>query len=203
MPSDFASRNPVACNEPAYQMCLFAKSLDDSVVRAVPVRDILDGTGPPPFTSRSAWHATQSECRDLRRTRAHLLQGTRPSKKETRIKSVKRYLSRVSLSSDGLLVVAHTDALSPSREAIVVPEEILPGLLSALHLRLNHPSQTELAKVVRRYFWAINLDSAIATTSTSCHLCASLSKVPKSLIPQSSSDPPLCGNQFRRGCYAT
>ena len=190
LPSDFASRNPVACNEPACQMCLFAKSLDDSVVRAVPVRDILDGTGHLPFTSRSAWHATQSECRDLRRTRAHLLQGTRPSKKETRIKSVKRYLSRVSLSSDGLLVVAHTDALSPSREAIVVPEEILPGLLSALHLRLNHPSQTELAKVVRRYFWAINLDSAIATTSTSCHLCASLSKVPKSLIPQSSSDPP-------------
>ena len=145
-------------------MCLFARSLDDSVVRAVPVRDILDGTGRLPFTSRSAWHATQSECRDLRRTRAHLLQGTRPSKKETRIKSVKRYLSRVSLSSDGLLVVAHTDALSPSREAIVVPEEILPGLLSALHLRLNHPSQSELGKVVRRYFWAINLDSAIVTT---------------------------------------
>ena len=190
LPSDFASRNPVRCDENNCQVCIFASSLDDSVVRAASVRDIIDGKGRLPFTSRKAWHETQSECRDLRRTRAHLLQGTRPGKKETKIKPVKRYLNKVSISSDGVLVVPLCDPLSPSREAIVVPEDVLPGLLSVLHLRLNHPSQSELAKVVKRYFWAINLDSALEEASKSCHLCASLSKIPSSLIPESTSDPP-------------
>lgn len=190
LPSDFASRNPVICSEANCQMCIFAKSLDESVVRGVSVRDIIEGKGQLPFTSRKAWLSTQSECRALRRTKAHLIQGTRPTKKETTIKPVKRYLNKVGLSSDGLLIVPQCDAFSPSREAIVVPEDVLPGLLTALHLRLNHPSQCELSKVVKRYFWAINLDSALETVSKMCHLCASLSKVPSSLLPESTSDPP-------------
>ena len=171
-------------------MCIFARELDESVVRAISVKDILDGRGSLPFTSRKAWLATQSECKDLRRAKAHLIQGTRPTKKETNIRSVKRYLNKVGLSSDGLLVVQHCDVLAPSREAIVIPEEVLPGLLTALHLRLNHPSLNELSRVVKRYFWAINVDRALELTSQSCHLCASLRKVPKSLIPESSSSPP-------------
>ena len=190
LPSDFASRNPVICTDDKCQVCIFSTSLDESVVRAVSVRDILDGRGSLPFTSRKAWLVTQSECKDLRRTKAHLIQGTRPTKKETNIRSVKRYLNKVGLASDGLLVVLHCDALAPSREAIVIPEEILPGLLTALHLRLNHPSSNELSKVVKRYFWGINMDSNIEHTSQSCHLCASLRKVPKSLIPETTSDPP-------------
>jgi len=191
LPSDFASRNPVICEDfTKCQVCCFAKELEDSVVRSTSVKDILDGRGSLPFTSRKAWLETQSECKDLRRTKAHLMQGTRPTKKETNIRSVKRYLNKVGLSSDGLLVVQHCDALAPSREAIVIPEDVLPGLLAALHLRLNHPSLNELSRVVKRYFWAINMDRALELTSQSCHLCASLRKVPKSLIPESSSSPP-------------
>ena len=190
LPSDFASRNPVVCTEFRCQVCVFANSLDDSVVRAVSVSDVLNGRGQLPFTSRKAWLATQAECRDLRRTKAHLIQGTRPTKKETTIRSIKRYLNKVGLASDGLLIVQQCDALAPSREAIVVPEEVLPGLLIALHLRLNHPSQSELSRIVKRYFWAIKLDSALEQVSEKCYTCASLRKVPKSLIPESTSDPP-------------
>ena len=190
LPSDFASRNPITCNEPKCQMCIFARAIDDCVVRALTVRDILDGKGSIPFTNRKAWLVTQSECRDLRRTKAHLIQGTRPTKKDTKIRSVKRYLNKIGLATDGLLVVRHCDPLVPSREAIVVPEDVLPGLLTALHLRLNHPSNAELSKIVKRYFWSINLDQALQLASQSCHVCASLIKVPSSLIPESSSDPP-------------
>ena len=189
LPSDFASRNPVICSEFRCQVCIFANSLDDSVVRAVSVSDVISGRGQLPFTSRKAWLATQAECRDLRRTKAHLLQGTRPTKKETTVRSIKRYLNKVGLATDGLLVVLQCDALAPSREAIVVPEEVLPGLLTALHLRLNHPSHSELARIVKRYFWAINLDNALELVVERCHLCASLRKIPKSLIPESTSSP--------------
>ena len=190
LPSDFASRNPGVCTELRCQVCSFTNSLGDSVVRAISVSDVLSGRGQLPFTSRKAWLATQAECRDLRRTKAHLMQGTRPTKKETTVRSVKRYLNKVGLAKDGLLVVLQCDALAPSREAIVVPEEVLPGLLTALHLRLNHPSNSELARIVKRYFWAINMDSVLELVASRCHVCASLRKIPKSLIPESTSSPP-------------
>ena len=54
-----------------------------------------------PFTSRTDWSAIQAECADLRRTRAHLQQGTRPSKKLTNVKDVKRYLYVATITKDG------------------------------------------------------------------------------------------------------
>ena len=197
LPSDFASRNPVICIEPKCQICSFVKSLDESVVRNITVQDVIEGRSSLPFTSRKAWLLTQSECRDLRRARAHLLQGTRPSKKENTIKSVKRYLNKIDMATDGLLIVRSNDKLAPLKETIVVPEAVLPGLLTALHLRLNHPSTAELAKLFKRYFWALNMDQVLTTTSGTCHMCASLHKFPTVLIPQSTSDPPASvGSQF-------
>ena len=163
LPSDFASRNPIICNEPKCQICNFTNSIDESVIHNLTIRDVMEGRHQLPFTSRKAWMLTQSECRDLRRTQAHLIQGTRPAKKENTIKSVKRYLNKVDIASDGLLIVRSNDKLAPQKEVIVVPEDVLPGLLTALHLRLNHPTTSELLKVFKRYFWALNTDQAISS----------------------------------------
>ena len=197
LPSDFASRNPYVCTDQKCQICCFVNSLDECVVRNLAVQDVIDGRCNLPFISRKAWLVTQSECRDLRRTRAHLLQGTRPSKKENTIRSVKRYLNKVTIASDGLLIVKCDGKLSPQKETIVIPSDVLPGLLTALHLRLDHPSISQLSKIVKRYFWALNLDSALESTSATCHTCASLRKIPSALEPQSTSDPPpTVGVQF-------
>lgn len=80
LPSDFASRNAPDCDDPTCQICTFINQQEDSVVRHITTKDILDGTSKLPFTSRAAWLSTQTECSDLRRTAAHLRQGTRPSK---------------------------------------------------------------------------------------------------------------------------
>ena len=80
LPADFASRNAAPCENEACQVCNFTRLTQDSVIRRTSIQDILSGNGHLPFTSRTAWLATQSECPDLRRTHAHLLQGTRPSK---------------------------------------------------------------------------------------------------------------------------
>ena len=130
LPSDFASRHPVICNETNCQMCLFAKTLDESVVRGLSVRDITEGRGQLPFTSRKAWLSTQSECRNLRRTKAHLIQGTRPTKKETTVKSVKRYLNKVGLAPLPALILCppETNQLtkqSPSRKLTLKQTERL------------------------------------------------------------------------------
>ena len=81
VPSDFGSRNAVDCDNPDCQICKFIAHTEDSVVRQVSTQDILSGIARLPFTGRASWATTQLECSDLRRTHAHLSQGTRPSKK--------------------------------------------------------------------------------------------------------------------------
>jgi hypothetical protein len=85
VPSDCASRNAPECNEPKCQICNFISTTEDSVVRSTSVQDV-HHLPRLPFTTRSAWIQIQSECPDLRRTHAHLKQGTRPSKKLTNVK---------------------------------------------------------------------------------------------------------------------
>ena len=71
-------------------------------------------------------------------------QGTRPSKKTTNIKDVKRYLSVASFARDGMLVVRRNDPLVPSTELIIVPRSVLHGLVTALHIKLGHRSRHQL-----------------------------------------------------------
>lgn len=190
LPSDFASRNAADCENPQCQICLFASSVDDSVVRHISTQDILNYSVKLPFTSRPAWCNIQSECPDLRRTHAHLKQGTRPSKKLTDIKDVKRYLQCASIAKDGLLVVKKDIPFEAQRESIIVPRSVLEGLLTSLHIKLDHPSQHQLKTVVQRYFFALDMDKAINNITSGCHQCASLRNVQRYTQDQSSGDPP-------------
>ena len=190
LPSDFASRNAPACDDPRCQICSFVSEAEDLAVRPITVHDVLSGQASLPFTSRAAWLQTQLECPDLRRVHSHLKQGTRPSKKLTNIKDVKRYLNSVSISRDGLLVVRRDEPFSPPRECIVIPRSVIDGFLSALHVKLDHPSRHQMKLVTQRYFFALDLDKALDRCSQCCHLCSSLKKVPSSLVEQSTSDPP-------------
>ena len=99
------------------------------------MQDVLSGSAKLPFTTRSTWLATQSECADLCRVHAHLRQGTRPSKKVTNARDVKRYLSTVSVARDGVLVVHKEEPFALVRECIVIPRHVLPGLHTALHIK--------------------------------------------------------------------
>ena len=194
--ADFASRNPQECSDKRCQICTFIANTEDSVVRSVCVQDITDGRVSMPFVSRAAWHATQTEDGDLRRVHAHLTQGTRPNKKQTNISDVRRYLRHVKIARDGLLVVELSKPFLPTTEKIVVPRSVLPGLLTALHLRLLHPPVSQLRQLFSRYFFALCSDSEIQTLTASCHVCASLKKVPTEFHEQSSSVPDHIGRCF-------
>ena len=81
IPSYFASRIAPVCVEQQCQVCTFIREIKEYVVmQRVTTNDITSGKAKLPFTSRSAWLTIQAECQDLRRTHAHLKQGTRPSK---------------------------------------------------------------------------------------------------------------------------
>ena len=193
--SDFASRNAAPCDNETCKVCAFITRTRDSVFRAVSVHDVLQGNVHLPFTSRPAWLAVQSECPDLRRTHAHLAQGTRPSKKLANIKDVKRYLQVASIADDGLLVVQRHDPLSPTKECIIVPRQALDGLLTAIHIQLGHRSCHQLKMVVKRYLFALDLDRAASLVG--CHFRAAIRNSPTACIDQSTSPlPETIGQSF-------
>ena len=174
LPSDYASRNPVACQDSNCQVCSFVSDLETSVVRTLSVTDVTDGAVSMPFTNRPAWVDTQRDCPDLRRVHAHLKQGTGPQRIATSIPDVKRYLKVATIAPDGLLVVKETSPFHRCIDRIIIPKQVLLGLLTALHIKFSHPSAYQLKRLVSRYFFAINLDKAIEQITTSCSQCTDL-----------------------------
>lgn len=128
-----------------------------TVVRTLTIDDIINNCVKMPFTNKSTWQAIQHECQDLRRTHAHLTEGTRPSRKSTQIPDVKRYLQNAIVASDGLLVVRDNLPFQPTRERVIIPRQVLDGLLTALHIRVNHPSGYQLKKLFCRYSCALDI----------------------------------------------
>ena len=104
----------------------------------------------------------------------------------TNVQDVKRYLKVASLASDGLVVVKRTEPFETTRECIVIPREVLHGILTSLHIQLQHPSKHQLKLVVRRFFYALDIDKAIDDITHNCHQCAALQKIPQTLVEQST-----------------
>ena len=154
--SDFSSRNPRICQNESCQICSFVHNTATSVVNSVTVNDVLSGSATMPYKNLSAWKSVQHECPDLRRAYAHLTQGTRPSRKTRHLKNLRRYLNIATVNNQGVIVVCKSDPYVGQRSLIVVPSTILPGLLTALHLRFTHANKIQLAKLFNRHFLESN-----------------------------------------------
>ena len=189
--SDYMSRNPITCNG-SCQVCDFVQKTEDSVVGAVTVGEILSGEVQVPFTSRSAWYQTQQKCPDLARVSNYLKDGISPSKKRKGIINIRRYLnSNVKLSTsprDNLLIVTSSEPFKQTTQRIVIPTSVSDGLVTALHLQLNHPSRYQLKAVFNRAFFALDLNRIADQVTDSCHTCAALKKIPAKFHQQTTSE---------------
>ena len=185
--SDFSSRNPRDCNDESCQVCTYVNNTAASVYSVTTVSDILAGTASMPYKNTSAWKSAQHSCPDLRKTYAHLTQGTRPSRKSRNIRNLRHYLNVATVDKQGLIVVSKADPFVGVRNLIVVPAEILPGLLQSLHLKFEHATKSQLVQLFNRHFFAIKSAPAITQVVESCEQCNSMKKIPRELLDQSSS----------------
>ena len=162
LPSDFASRNPKECLDSR------TLELEDSVVRSLSVTlAVLPGRLP-------SWNAERlvvpRSVLDGLLTALHI-RLSHPSKYVSR--NPKECLDSRTLELEDSVVrsLSVTLAVLPGRlpswnaERLVVPRSVLDGLLTALHIRLSHPS---------KYL-----------ESSSCHTCESVKSIPKHFQPQS------------------
>ena len=76
------------------------------------------------------------------------------------------------------------------------PPTFYPGLVQALHIKLNHPSKTQMLRLMSRHFYCAGQARIIEEISTSCTLCASLRELPKELFTQSTTINPVFGANF-------
>lgn len=183
--SDYSSRHPVQCDSINCQICKFVESTATSVVNAISVNDVLSGSVTLPFLNKAAWRSAQHDCADLRRTYAHLTQGTRPSRKARNLKNLRRYLNVASVDDQGLIIVYKQDPGFPRRSLIVVPVDLLPGIITALHLHFQHASKHQLKLLFNRYFFAIKSEDVIHRIVDQCVLCNSVKAVPSEIFKQS------------------
>ena len=77
-----------------------------------------------------------------------------------------------------------------SRERIVVPRELCDGLLTALHLKLEHPTKHQLKLAFEQFFFALDLDKHLHKVSDQCHQCTALCRLPENCSSQTTRDPP-------------
>ena len=140
--TDFVSRNPISCSDRNCQVCHFVSDQMDLAVTAISVDDIESGTAKMPFYNIAAWKQAQKQDQDLKRCYAQLSAGTRPGKKEKGLKLLRRYLQIASISESGLLVHRKTNPFGRDYELIIVPQVLVSGLMSALHMQLSHPKKT-------------------------------------------------------------
>ena len=190
IPSDFLSRNPPSCTSKCCQICKFIEDSDTVVVRHISASEVLAGHKPVPFGNRGAWKGLQMDCNDLRRVHAHLSNGTRPTAKNTKVGVVKKFLRNVKIGRDGLLVVKQAQPFLPGSELIVVPLNLLHGLITSLHLSLNHPTMHQLTNVFNRCYYSLNVADCIESVTKSCAQCQALETMPVELHAQSSTTPP-------------
>lgn len=161
LPSDHSSRNDAKCKEATCQICSFVSQSMESVVRTTSLSDTMDCSTKLSFTTRSVWLTIQPECPDLRSTCTHLRQATRSSRKTTNIKDIKRYLNGATIASDGLLVVKRNKPFVSAKDLMIIPRSVLHGLLTSIHLQLSHPSSNQMKIVMKRFFFALDIEKAL------------------------------------------
>ncbi len=110
-------------------------------------------------------------------------------KKTTGIRDVKRYLQIVTIGNNGLLVVKKSTPFQATQNLIVLPRHVVFGLVTALHLRFQHPTAFQLRKLFHRYFFALDADHVIDSVTKTCSQCVALAQLP-SESPQFSTSPP-------------
>ena len=81
-------------------------------------------------------------------------------------------------------------------QAISVPGSIFPGLVQALHLKLDHLSKLQLRKLLCRYFYSRGFDRIIEESMQNCLFCASLKSLPREIFSQSTTKTPVFGGNF-------
>ena len=204
-PDDFASRNSTNCDEPEKcSICSFISECEGmpavasiqlavsrqagtlvgqiaSIKAGETIKDIITGRTRLPLDNKQAMTYLQQQDKTLQRVRDLLQAGQRPNiKRDKRAMPYFRKDLNITIDKEGCIIVNKPSSrhLGIRRRLLVVPEEISRGLLTSLHINLQHPTQDQLHKVVDTRFFILDISKKCRDVSDACTTCASLRSLP-------------------------
>ena len=209
--SDYFSRHPVKCKEDRCQICVFNKEWTNigdncAAIRTVTVEEIMSGQATIPYHQRKTWKEMQDNCAVHIKLRNLIISGALPEKKKTNGPNTKlKYLhnlfmkQELKMEQDGMILVKAKKAPGSTESdtwAYSVPHTLYPGLAQAIHIRLSHPSKSQLANIMSRYFYSPGYLRIIDEISDNCTNCQSLKILPKVLLRNDSSEIKQFASRF-------
>ena len=205
--SDYASRHPQKCNDQRCQICSFVEEWEhvgdqSSDIRNITVEDIRSGKMQMPLTQRNSWKNMQrrdpvhSKLLDLINTQ-QLPEARKTNGIHTKLKLLHRQYTqgKLFIDTDGLIMVKTPDGMFKN-SVISIPPALFPGLVSALHVQLDHPGTNQMSNLISRYFYAPGWRTIVSETNDNCHQCVAMKKLPKVLLQDSSTSPRCLASNF-------
>ena len=209
--SDYFSRHPVKCDEARCQICVFNKDWTDigdncANIRSISVEEIMSGQASIPYHQRKVWKEMQDNCPVHVKLRNLIITGALPEKKKTNGPNTKlKYLhnlyqkQELKMEDDGMILVKSRKSPGSTESdswAFSVPHLLYPGLAQAIHIRLSHPSKSQLANVMGRYFYSPGYLRILDEISENCTSCQSLKILPKVLLKGEPSEIKQFASRF-------
>ena len=205
--ADFASRNPVPCEEKNCQTCSYAFDQvelgDLTQLRTITIADLESGLYKLPLSEKPTWLRIQKED-DTHRRLYNLITsgGLQPEPKLRGHSDLKLMYNMykkgtLSVDSSGLIIIKHIENNTGLEyNAISVPKPFYASLLQSLHIKLNHPSRAQLLKFTNRHFFCIGSTTSIESVHKSCEICSRVAILPKHNEEFSTKPNPVFGQNF-------
>ena len=204
--TDYISRNPTTCQHKRCQTCDYVNDqvdIGEAIVNKITVTEILDGKYSMPYLQPKTWSIIQQKDPALSKLTRLIQTGQKPECKKTggdntTIKLLHGHFVKgnLNISSARLLTIKSKDDAGIVRNLIIIPTKLFPGLLSALHIKLQHPSKYQMGKLIGRYFYSPGSAARIAECVDACHTCLSLKPLPNTLFSETTSQPDSFGVKF-------
>ena len=186
--TDYISRNPPICSTKRCQVCAYVDEqvqIGDAIVHKISVQDILNEKYKMPYVQPAAWSKLQKKDPILAQLTKLINVGQKPEPKQTGgdftiLKSLYNHFSKgnLKINSAGLITLHQPDDSNTMRNLIVVPNNLFPGLVTSLHLKLQHPTKYQLNKIIGRYFYCPNSAAMVSECVDNCYTCIALKPMP-------------------------
>ena len=205
--SDYASRHPAVCTFDNCQICRFVREWEDagdlaSKIRHVSIEDIRSGRMLMPLTQKIPWKNIQNRDSVHNKLRELITTQQLPNTKKTNGPFTKLKLlhnkyteGKLFIDKDSMFMV-RTPLGHFNGAAISVPHTIYPGLVSALHIQLDHPSRNQLSDLLDRYFYTPGGRAIVEDISENCVQCAAMKTLPKVLLKDTTEIPAGMATDF-------
>ena len=218
--ADYLSRHPTDCDFNNCDVCKFSRKWENvsddaewirgvfseeiSRIGAVTVEDVLLNRKSLPYINRQVWLNVQKKDPVLVKLQELINSGQSPEKKKTgnentRLKLLHTLYTKGKLrtETDGLITVETQSGQGIfSGNAVVVPPDILQGLITILHLKLNHPGITAAEKMLERHFYAPAWRKYLKKTHEECYRCKTLKNLSPLLAMESTSESSGFGSKW-------